>query len=88
VGISAIPFASVIGVGYAFMLDLVPRQRTAEFVGFSTISIAAAQIIGLLIGGELIDTLGYRSMFPVSAVLMFAGFLVLQSVRTATDLRE
>ena len=81
VGISAIPFAAVIGVGYAFMLDLIPRQRTAEFVGFSTISIAAAQIIGPLIGGQLIDTFGYRSMFPASAAFMFAGFLVLQLVR-------
>ena len=35
VAISGIPFACVMGVGYAYMLDLVPPQRTAEFVGLS-----------------------------------------------------
>jgi MFS family permease len=81
VGSSAIPFAAVMGVGLAFMLDLVPPERTAEFVGFSTISIAFAQIVGPLIGGELIDTLGYRSMFPTAAACMLGGLLLLQLVR-------
>jgi MFS family permease len=80
IGISAIPFASVMGVGYAFMLDLVPGRRTAEFVGFSVISIAVAQILGPLIGGVLIDGLGYRSIFPAAAVSMLIGFAILQLV--------
>jgi MFS family permease len=80
VAISAIPFASVMGVGYAFMLDLVPGQRTAEFVGLSVISIAAAQILGPMIGGVLIDGLGYRSIFPGAAALMLTGFVILQFV--------
>jgi len=81
VGISAIPFAAVMGVGYAFMLDLVPEERTAEFVGFSVISIAVAQIVGPLLGGRLIDGLGYRSIFPAAAVLMIIGVVILQFVR-------
>jgi len=80
VGFSAIPFAGVMGVGYAYMLDLVPRNRTAEFVGFSVISIAAAQIVGPLIGGKLIDVLGYRSIFPAAAAAMLVGLTILQFV--------
>ncbi len=80
VGFSAIPFAGVMGVGYAYMLDLVPRNRTAEFVGFSIISIAAAQIIGPLVGGKLIDLLGYRSIFPAAAAAMLVGLTILQFV--------
>jgi MFS family permease len=80
VGISAIPFACVMGVGYAYMLDLVPQQRTAEFVGLSVISIAIAQILGPAIGGALIDEFGYRSMFPAAAVLMLVGLAILQFI--------
>jgi MFS family permease len=80
VGISAIPFAGVMVVGLAYMLDLVPRNRTAEFVGFSVISVAAAQIVGPLIGGKLIDELGYRSIFPAAALSMVVGLVILQFV--------
>jgi MFS family permease len=80
VGISAIPFAGVMAVGLAYMLDLVPRNRTAEFVGFSVISVAVAQIIGPLIGGKLIDVIGYRSIFPAAAALMIVGLILLQFV--------
>ena len=81
VGVSAIPFAGVMGVGLAYMLDLVPRSRTAEFVGFSVISVAVAQILGPLIGGSLIDSLGYRSIFPAGAVSMVVGAITLQFIR-------
>ena len=81
VAFSAIPFATVMGVGYAFMLDLVPGDRTAEFVGFGVISGAVAQILGPLIGGQLIDDLGYRSIFPAAAILMLIGLVMLQLVR-------
>ena len=80
VAASAIPFAAVMGVGYAYMLDLVPEERMAEFVGFGVISSASAQILGPLLGGLLIDELGYRSIFPAAAVLMAAGGVVLQFV--------
>jgi maltose/moltooligosaccharide transporter len=80
VGISAIPFAGAMAVGLAYMLDLVPRNRTAEFVGFSVISVAVAQIVGPLIGGKLIDVIGYRSIFPAAAASMIVGLILLQLV--------
>jgi len=82
VAITGIPYAAVIGIGYAFMLDLIPRERTAEFVGFSVISVAVAQIFGPLIGGKLIDIMGYRWLFPTAGSLMVVGFVILQFVRS------
>jgi len=81
VGFTAIPFAAIMGVGLAYLLDLIPPDRTAEFVGFSVISVAAAQVVGPLVGGILIDTLGYRSIFPVTAAFMFVGLILLQFVK-------
>ena len=80
VGFTAIPFAAVMGVGLAYLLDLIPPERTAEFVGFSVISVAAAQVVGPLIGGVMIDSLGYRSIFPATAAFMWVGLLLLQLV--------
>jgi MFS family permease len=81
VGLTGIPFAAVMAVGYAFFLDLIPEERTAEFVGIGVLTIASAQFVGPLIGGELIDTLGYRSIFPVAAVFQLVGLVLLQLVR-------
>ena len=81
VGLTAIPFAAIMGVGFAFMLDLIPKDRTAEFVGFSIISIAVAQVMGPIIGGVLIESLGYRSIFPATAGFMFVGLILLQFVQ-------
>jgi predicted MFS family arabinose efflux permease len=81
VGFTAIPFAAVMGVGLAYLLDLIPPDRTAEFIGFSIISIALAQIFGPLVGGVLIDVFGYRSIFPATAAFMFVGLILLQFVK-------
>ncbi len=84
VAFSAVPFAAVMAVGYAFFLDLIPAGRTAEFIGISVLTIAGAQFAGPLIGGALIDTFGYRSLFPVAAVFQLIGFSLLQRVRPPT----
>ena len=81
VGLAGIPFAAVMAVGYAFFLDLIPEERTAEFVGIGVLTIASAQFIGPLIAGELIDALGYRWIFPVAAALQLVGLSLLQRVR-------
>jgi MFS family permease len=86
VGLTAIPFAAVMGVGLAYMLDLIPPDRTAEFVGFSIISVAVAQIVGPLTGGKLIDTVGYRSIFPAAAILMSVGLILLLFVRPRDEM--
>jgi MFS family permease len=81
VGLTAIPYAAMMVVGLAYMLDLIPPERTAEFLGLSIISVAIAQIFGPLLGGWLIDTFGYRSIFPTTAAFMIVGLILLQFVR-------
>jgi MFS family permease len=80
VGLTGIPFAAVMAVGYAFFLDLIPEERTAEFVGIGVLTIAGAQFVGPLVGGELIDTLGYRAIFPVAAAFQIVGLALLLRV--------
>lgn len=81
VALMAIPFAALMTVGYAFMLDLIPGERTAEFVGLSVFTVALSQTVGPLLGGVLIDTLGYRSVFPAGACAFAIGLAFLLRVR-------
>ena len=78
--VSGIPFAAALTIGYAFMLDLIPKERTAEFVGFNMISLSAPMIFGPPIGGKLIDMFGYRLAFPMSVVFTIIGLVILQSI--------
>ncbi|MBI4830963.1 MAG: MFS transporter [Candidatus Lindowbacteria bacterium] len=82
VGITGIPLAAIMGVGYAYMLDLIPEKRTAEFVGIGVISMAAPQIFGPLLGGWLIDIVNYRVIFPAAATFMVVSLIVLCCVRS------
>jgi MFS family permease len=84
VAISAIPFAGIMAIGYAFFLDLIPRERTAALLGVGVMFVATAQIIGPLIGGKLIDTLGYRSIFPGAAAFMAISCFLVRFVRPGT----
>jgi MFS family permease len=77
----AIPYAGIMAVGYAFLFDLIPKQRTAEFVGIGLVSMASGQICGPLIGGKVIDTYGYRWLFPCAALFLLIGLILLQFVK-------
>ena len=72
-------------VGYAFLFDLIPKGRTAEFVGIGLVSMASGQICGPLIGGKVIDTFGYRWLFPCAALFLVIGLILLQFVRAPAD---
>jgi MFS family permease len=77
----AIPYAGIMAVGYAFLFDLIPEERTAEFVGFGLVSMASGQICGPLIGGRVIDSFGYRWLFPCAALFLVIGLALLQFVK-------
>lgn len=79
-GLAGIPFAAARGVAYAFMLDLIPEERTAEFVGFHYLSQTSSLVVGALAGGFLIDSFGYRSISVASAFSTIMGLLLLQFV--------
>jgi MFS family permease len=72
-------------VGYAFLFDLIPKERTAEFVGIGLVSMASGQICGPLIGGRVIDAFGYRWIFPCAAAFLLLGLVLLQLVRAPAN---
>ena len=84
-GLCAIPYAGIMAVGYAFLFDLIPEDRTAEFVGIGLVSMASGQICGPLIGGKVIDTFGYRWIFPCAALFLVLGLVLLQFVKVRAD---
>jgi MFS family permease len=84
-GLCAIPYAGIMAVGYAFLFDLIPEDRTAEFVGIGLVSMASGQICGPLIGGMVIDTFGYRWIFPCAALFLVIGLILLQFVSVRAD---
>jgi MFS family permease len=75
-GISGISYATLLGVGYAFFLDLVPEERVGEFVGINAIVWAAPLAVAPLVAGALIDALGYRPMFLLAASFLAIGLVV------------
>jgi DHA1 family multidrug resistance protein-like MFS transporter len=87
-GLAGIPFAGIRGVGYAFMLDLIPAERTAEFVGLNYLSQTSSLIFGALVGGVLIDVFGYRSLFVAASLFTLIGVLVLQFVHRRRESAE
>jgi MFS family permease len=80
-GLVALPLAGIIVVGYAFLLDLIPEERTAEFVGLSSVSAGIPLFIGPVIGGRMIDMVGYRALFISGALFIAAGFIIFQFIK-------
>jgi MFS family permease len=80
-GLAAVPFAGIMVVGYAFILDLIPQRRTAEFLGLGVVSVAAAQLLGPLLAGKLIDSFGYRVVFPIAGALGLVTCVLLQFIK-------
>jgi DHA1 family multidrug resistance protein-like MFS transporter len=66
----------------ALVAAAVPRARTGYAMGMLQVSLGVGLAIGPLIGGLAADTFGYSSAFFItSALLVFAGFLVVFGVR-------
>ena len=80
--LTGVPFAALMTVGYGLMVDLIPKARTAEFLGLSAIPVAVPQVIGPILGGVLIDTFGYRSIFPTAACTQLLALVLLRYVPT------
>jgi MFS family permease len=80
-GLMGIPIAGIVAVGYAFFLDLIPKGRAAEFVGFYAFCIGLAQIVALQVGGKLIDIIGFRLVFASAGILMLLGFFLFQFIQ-------
>lgn len=67
-----------------------PPERRAQALGYWSLVGAGAPVIGVVIGGPLVENLGWRWIFilqtPIAVIALVIGFLVLPA--TATGIRE
>jgi MFS family permease len=81
-GMVAFGFCIVMVVPYALMLNLIPEDRMAEFMGVSSVSVYTSMLIGPFLTGVLIDAFGsYRPIFLFAAVSHAMGLVFLQGVK-------
>lgn len=73
----AVGVSALTTLPFAFIAQVSPEGRKAEFYGLDNISISAPQIIALLLGGILIDYVGYRIIFLIASVAVFLSIIVL-----------
>ncbi|MEW6666081.1 MAG: MFS transporter [Thermodesulfobacteriota bacterium] len=74
--------AMVISCGTALVTVTFPATETGRGIGFLGISVSLGFIIGPLLGGVLLDWLGWRSIFyvraPIAALSLFLALFVLR----------
>jgi MFS family permease len=77
----AIGAAALINEPLAFLAELVPKGREGEFYGLDTLSSAASQAPAALLGGAVIDWLGYPFIFLFAAgcLILAVVFMLLES---------
>ncbi|HDP79501.1 MAG TPA: MFS transporter [Spirochaetes bacterium] len=75
IGMSGIGYAVLLAVGYSYYLTLVPPERTAGYVGLYMACQNGTILTGPAIAGVIIETWGYRWMFPCAGAFVLAGFL-------------
>ena len=75
--------AAIIGLAYAFFSvaswalgsDIVPKERSAEFLGLQNIAGAGAGAIGAYIGGAIADSSGYVFLMGMFGVMFLLSSL-------------
>src|SRR5699024_1295224 len=71
----AVRIVQGIGIGFAstatgtIVSQLIPQSRNGEGISYFSISIVLSAAIGPLIGIELVQTLGYTSIFIFSTII-------------------
>ena len=58
----------------ALIMDAYPAHRRSEAMGWFQMAMTGAPVIGLIIGGPLIDLFGWRILFAILAPISFVGF--------------
>lgn len=73
----ALGISALTTLPFAFVAEIGPEGRKAEFYGLDNISISAPQIFALWLGGILIDYVGYRIIFLIASAAVFFSIVVL-----------
>lgn len=76
---------SLIGIGficiqvtiYAILAEIAPPERLGEFMGIMNLFISLSQWIATLCMGFLLDSVGFKYLFPISSMIMFIAAIVI-----------
>lgn len=75
---------------HSLISDIVPKERRASALGFYALGIPIGSVLGLMIGGLLVDALGWRHAFMIvglpGVVMALVVWLVLKDPRQLTQL--
>ncbi len=82
-------FGMFLAVDWALLTDLVPKASAGRYMGISNVATATAGLVGLAIGGLLIDLsnavispgIGPRVAFAMAVGLLVIGAILLRPVR-------
>jgi MFS family permease len=80
---------SIVPVGLSIMSDLFPKEKIAIGQGvFSTIT-ASGGVAGLILGGYVIQSLGWKSIFflvaPITAIIIVLIWIIIPSNKNVND---
>ncbi len=78
VGFGGIGFAII---AFAWVLDLVPKEKRAQFLGYNNIVTGYAQIPGALLGGYLALHFGAHSVFLMVSIFFLCSIPLFLKVR-------
>ncbi len=87
--VMGVGFGMFLAVDWALLTDLVPKASAGRYMGISNVATATAGLVGLAIGGLLIDLsnavispgIGPRVAFAMAVALLAIGAVVLRPVR-------
>jgi predicted MFS family arabinose efflux permease len=73
---------------HSLISDLVPKERRASALGFYALGIPIGTVLGMIIGGQLVDVLGWRQAFMIvglpGVAMALIVWLVLKDPRLGT----
>lgn len=58
----------------ALVMDAYPAQRRSEAMGWFQMAMTGAPVIGLIVGGPMIDLFGWRILFAILTPISLVGF--------------
>jgi MFS family permease len=72
-----IGFIAIQVTAYAILTEVVPKDRLGEFMGIFNFFVSVSQFIAGNLMGFLLDTIGYKVFFPLSAFYIMIAALIL-----------
>jgi len=80
--------AAVGPASIAIINRLFPRERRVQAMGYWSMVAAGGPVIGVVAGGPVVETFGWRWIFVAQAPLTLAGLLLAMLVLPETERRE